>query len=657
MIDLRPLLEQGFNHYVADAHEFYFIKAKEALDAWRSLQIDEKMIDDILSSYSYDTFKTKAQSNATINEIKNKLFTLVAYSDLNAAEKKTYNEYPDNRTIARTGIRQSHWVKQCLIYRKNPTEISPSIKNIFDYIDNPAANYPILKEEHKALISEKILHKRYEPRMFTNDLTNALDSYGFTCENSLNKTFLYMLMLYSDAVRKIWSKEDVRGLVVRDRVDWKNKFLEEIKRSPQGYGVMWRDRLPSSSNKALKYLKKRIEDFGFFDFYVVENNVTTYRASVIDFAIKEKYKDVKDDWKQYDPIWFENDFQSYDDNVRIVFLVNCFEEIPSTKRYDINNFKFLDSKVPGRKHYAAFQNIFTKADIAMNDTLSKISNILNSKKNIILQGAPGTGKTYMTAALALKILGVEDVNWSNRAEVMSKYHIMLETEKRIAFTTFHQSMDYEDFIEGYKPEDSGNGIGFKLKPGAFKVICDRAKTEPCVLIIDEINRGNISKIFGELITLLEADKRDGELKVNLTYSGKLFTVPSQLYIIGTMNTTDRSVGNLDYALRRRFAFWTLKADVEVIKKHYQENEELKSKAVSLFETVERFLKDNPSDMKIEDLMPGHSYFMAKDKDELSIKLEYELIPLIEEYTKDGIIEVTDNNKLTNAFDEWKQLIS
>lgn len=282
--------------------------------------------------------------------------------------------------------------------------------------------------------------------------------------------------------------------------------------------------------------------------------------------------------------------------------------------------------------------------------------ILHTKKNLILQGAPGTGKTYSTASLSLKALEVEDFDWTNPESVMNKYNEYV-ADGRIAFTTFHQSMDYEDFVEGYKPEEIGGDIKFKLKPGVFKTICERAQLEPCVLIIDEINRGNVSKIFGELITLLEADKRDGKehrIQVNLTYSNKPFSVPDNLFIIGTMNTTDRSVGSIDYALRRRFAFWTLKSDKSVVESQ-NIDDVIKSKAVTIFEKVEAFFKDNPSDMKIDDLMPGHSYFMAKTHAELEAKVKYELIPLVEEYAKDGLIEVSDE-KLNKEFEEWIQIL-
>ena len=163
-----------------------------------------------------------------------------------------------------------------------------------------------------------------------------------------------------------------------------------------------------------------------------------------------------------------------------------------------------------------------------------------------------------------------------------------------------------------------------------------------VLIIDEINRGNVSKIFGELITLLEADKRDGgnhNLTVRLPYSKEKFSVPDNLYIIGTMNTTDRSVGNLDYALRRRFAFVTIKADRRIIENHYKQigNDKLGKLACERFDQVKAFLMSCATDMDIDDLMVGHSFFMAPDNEAFNLKWEFEVLPLLDEYYKDGII--------------------
>jgi 5-methylcytosine-specific restriction protein B len=176
-----------------------------------------------------------------------------------------------------------------------------------------------------------------------------------------------------------------------------------------------------------------------------------------------------------------------------------------------------------------------------------------------------------------------------------------------------------------------------------------------ILIIDEINRGNVSKIFGELITLLENDKRlnsENEITVTLPYSKEEFGVPSNLYIIATMNTADRSVGHIDYAVRRRFAFITLQSEKEKIENFYNLNSlpiELSTEAVSLFDKVYEIMENISPDFSIDDLMIGHSYFMAKSTNELQLKLDYEIKPLLIEYVKDGVLFMT-NDGITQITD-------
>ena len=300
------------------------------------------------------------------------------------------------------------------------------------------------------------------------------------------------------------------------------------------------------------------------------------------------------------------------------------------------------------------QNKFKFKNYRVIDLLDTDINVyvIKQKKQIILQGAPGTGKTYSSSEIAVKLI---DGNApSDRAELMKRYKELVDKEQ-IFFTTFHQSMDYEEFVEGIKPKTINGNITYELEDGIFKKACKSAENNKVVLIIDEINRGNISKIFGELITLLEVDKRKGrenEIEVILPYSKEKFSVPDNLYIIGTMNTADRSIGYIDYALRRRFAFISIKADKLAIENYYDninKNSDCKNNAINLFDDIKNLIDKNINEeFEADDIMIGHSYFMAKNFEELQNKLEYEIKPLLLEYFKDGILKLNKDEDLKDT---------
>lgn len=261
---------------------------------------------------------------------------------------------------------------------------------------------------------------------------------------------------------------------------------------------------------------------------------------------------------------------------------------------------------------------------------NSIVNVLENKKNIILEGAPGVGKTFMAKKLAYSIIGKED-------------------KSKIEFVQFHQSYSYEDFVEGYRPTETG----FKLMQGVFYNFCKKAEKDldnKYYLIIDEINRGNLSKIFGELLMLIEKDKRSKE-ELTLVYSQEKFSVPNNIYIIGLMNTADRSLALIDYALRRRFSFIKIEPafDNEKFKNHFVEkygHENLK--VIDLLKELNKYIEEDKSlgiGFKI-----GHSYFcntQLGNRDDLINILNYEIKPLLEEYWYD---EEDTLNNWKNAID-------
>lgn len=286
------------------------------------------------------------------------------------------------------------------------------------------------------------------------------------------------------------------------------------------------------------------------------------------------------------------------------------------------------------KNYPVYtEDDFLDEVFMTEEEYSKLVGILKAKKNVILQGAPGVGKTFAAKRLAYSVMGVKDID-------------------RVMMVQFHQSYSYEDFIMGFRPSTTG----FELKKGAFYNFCKKAEIDSdndYFFIIDEINRGNLSKIFGELFMLIENDKRGIELQ--LLYSDEKFAVPANVYIIGMMNTADRSLAMLDYALRRRFAFFEIKPGFETDGFREYKMSLDNDKFNKLINCVEKLNSVIASDESLgEGFCIGHSYFCNFEADKIDNEclygiVEYELIPLLKEYWFDEPTKVKDwSNNLRSA---------
>ncbi len=304
----------------------------------------------------------------------------------------------------------------------------------------------------------------------------------------------------------------------------------------------------------------------------------------------------------------------------LIFFANILLEKEKKQKGDIkeNQIEDMELSVTEEENNINLLEVYTKKEFLEEvfmtaERYDTLVQVLFNKKNIILQGAPGVGKTFIAKRLAYSIMGVKD-------------------ESHIEFIQFHQNYCYEDFIMGYKPQ----GDSFELKKGIFYQFCKKAESDPeqnYFFLIDEINRGNMSKIFGELLMLIEKDYRGTSM--TLAYDGQPFSVPKNLYIIGMMNTADRSLAMIDYALRRRFSFFEIEPAftsdgfMNYVKSF--ENETF----LLLIEKIKKLNVEIKNDSALgSGFQIGHSYFCGQDKcttEWLQMIVNYDIIPLLKEY--------------------------
>ncbi len=325
------------------------------------------------------------------------------------------------------------------------------------------------------------------------------------------------------------------------------------------------------------------------------------------------------------------------------------------------------SKVSDERWKQVFASVFAQyvemeftnetGNLTLNQIEVQGSSDTQEPTNTILYGPPGTGKTYKLKDKTRDIIRDKEYKELMQDKITYKKGESEEESAQVVFCTFHQSFSYEDFIEGMRFGDGGK---LEVKDGIFKKLClcansDENKDKQFVMIIDEINRGNVSKIFGEIITLIEPDKRiggDNEIKVTLPYSNDLFGIPQNVHIIGTMNTADRSVVQIDTALRRRFDFEEIGPDYEILSKNIA--------GISVGEKLKGINQRIEEELGADCLI-GHAYFInAKSEDELIKVFQKKIIPLLQEYFYDEykkIGEILYGNNFKDAEERFVEKAS
>ena len=340
-----------------------------------------------------------------------------------------------------------------------------------------------------------------------------------------------------------------------------------------------------------------------------------------------------------DPLWFRHRFpiqviQWYEDYIK---------KHPDAKVEPHPQGTFKPLKNPNLSTHKAIK-VWLNC-VESESRMSKMIDILRQFNQIILIGPPGTGKTFEAQRIAAALTDRDP--------------------KRINFLQFHPSYNYEDLVRGLKSETEGASIRYMAKHGVFGEACkaaERAGDAPCVLIIDEINRANVAAVFGELLYALEYRGKPVRTPYEIDGDTSL-TVPENLFVIGTMNTADRSIGHIDYAVRRRFAFVACAPDRSVIEAHSFADSKDRALALEMFDAVAGLFEGTTSFLSAghhaSDLQVGHTYFIGEDMDgqKLRSRFSYQVEPLLQEYLADGVFKPEAEKEIQALAARYRELMT
>jgi 5-methylcytosine-specific restriction endonuclease McrBC GTP-binding regulatory subunit McrB len=338
-VEINNILSKTYFKNLVDSKDFYFQKGQDALNKWINLPINESLKSQLIElGEDYEKLKQAHNNNSELKEIIDLLFVITSYCDVNANEKGKYNQYDDNRTIAKAGVRMGNWMVGLFKFKfKYEPITSGSILNAFNYLLDPQNNTTILSENHRAAIAINLFKKEYDPKTFVTDLKNYYSKYDIQVSNPDNYTQILSLLIYE--MGKEW-KDEVIGLMASDGTQWQDEFIEER----EGYeaSILWNSKRPSGTNKTIKFLKNIINEGGSFPLYYSSGGFANYKAEIIDFAESQEDLDKKQWDKKYKILYYNKVFSGYNDNKKAARIVFLSKSISRIDPIPVANFEFYD---------------------------------------------------------------------------------------------------------------------------------------------------------------------------------------------------------------------------------------------------------------------------------------------------------------------------
>ena len=564
---------------VIESEEFFYQKLQDYFQSYIQFDISDNELNDLLKIIEGKqpfSFKELIKENIKYKNILELIGKMISIFDANGYNKNIWNPYEDKRVIAKANVRQNIWAKNLIVYKltKDMNKLSSdSVRNGILYIINPKNNLTQLSEKHRDETSKRLLKKEYNPNKYFDEVKNYFkDILDFIdLKNNDNIGILLSKMLYSDEVQNIWNIDKEEAYISPNIVNKSMKTKNIMLYGAPGVGKT------HNYKRLITMIEKGSSESEIFE--TIKNNDDS-------FTDEETFELIKKE-KRIEFVTFHQSY-SYEDFIE------------GFRPQDGNNITLEDG---------IFKSIVNRAlgKISIDDVFS-INTEINSDRSSYIIESITNDLINIKKEKDNKIVPIPKKLFIELLENINKRVISLEDIKNRNLDNLETNFD--KYMYGY------NSILHTLCKNVLERI-ENKEQKNFYIVIDEINRGNISKIFGELITLIEEDKRDS-YEVTLPYSKEKFKIPSNLYIIATMNSTDKSIATIDIALRRRFTFLKMKPNINLVP---QIAKELFTK---LNDHIEKTIN--------EDYKLGHSYFInVENEDDLAFVKEYKIKPLLEEY--------------------------